>query len=299
MREAAAFDEARAWAASMKAAFVLWTRTGWNWPDYGISYDQAWSKQSVMLDALRDRGIPTVGYHLDRWWGLSRQPQVYVEPFFRVDLLCTADGGHDDLFRAEGIEHVWFPPAVSRFECEPGEFRLDMAHDVNFVGSWQGGYHQEWQHRHQLVRHLQQWAPMMWPKAGQPAVRREELRNLYRSGRVFVGDSCLVPRADGEPATRYCSDRVPETLGRGGFLIHPHVNGITGGEGSMYESGDHLVTWDLGDWGRLDAMIEWMVNDDRARLEIADAGREHTLQFHTYTKRMKQLITLLQERKLM
>jgi hypothetical protein len=251
-----------------------------------------------MLAELREVGIPTIGYHLDRWWGLSRQHQIYEEPFFRVDLLCTADGGHDDLFRAEGIEHVWFPPAVSRFECEPGEFRMDLAHDVNFVGSWQGGYHAEWQHRRQLVKHLQQWAPMMWPKAGQPAVRLEELRNLYRSGRVFVGDSCLVPRADGSPATRYCSDRVPETLGRGGFLIHPAVDGITGGAGAMYANLEHLITWPLGRFDILDQQIEFYVNDDRARLEIADAGRQHTLNQHTYSVRMTDLINLLDERKL-
>jgi hypothetical protein len=139
---------------------------------------------------------------------------------------------------------------------------------------------------------------MMWPKAGQPAVRREELRNLYRSGRVFVGDSCLVPRADGSPATRYCSDRVPETLGRGGFLIHPAVDGITGGAGAMYANLEHLITWPLGRFDILDQQIEFYVNDDRARLEIADAGRQHTLNQHTYSVRMTDLINLLDERKL-
>lgn len=303
MPKADAFEEATMWAKTLKAAFVLWTRTGWDWPRYGLTHEQATAKQNLMLMELREAGIPTVGYHLDRWWGLSRQFQVYEEPFFRVDLLCTADGGHDDLWRAEGIEHVWFPPAVSRFECEPGEFVLDMAHDVNFVGSWQGGYHAEWGHRRQLVKHLQRnWQAHMTPPPGKPTLRLQDLRNLYRSGRVFVGDSCLVPRADGSPATRYCSDRIPETLGRGGFLVHPHVEGITGFErgelGSMYQDGEHLVAWQLGNWEQLDAWIEHYVNDDRARLEIADAGREHTLKLHTYSVRMTQLINLLDERKL-
>jgi hypothetical protein len=300
MREAKAFEEAAAWAKSSKAAFVLWTRTGWNWQELGSSDFLAHEHQSRMIQNLRDAGIPTIGYHLDRWWGLSRQPQVYTEPFFRVDLLCTADGGHDDLWRAEGIEHVWFPPAVSRFECEPGEFILEMAHDVNFVGSWQKGYHAEWPHRQKLTRHIQTtWGAQMWPSVGQPAVRRDDLRNLYRSGRVFVGDSCLVPRADGTPATRYCSDRVPETLGRGGFLIHPYVEGVTGGKDPMYYPDIHLVTWNLGDWEQLDQIIEIMVNDDRSRIEIADAGRQRTLDLHTYSVRMTQLINLLDERKLL
>jgi hypothetical protein len=42
---------------------VLWTRT-WSVPG---------NPQHAALDGLRAAGIPTVGYHLDRWWGLDRE----------------------------------------------------------------------------------------------------------------------------------------------------------------------------------------------------------------------------------
>lgn len=286
---------------------VLWTRTGWDWSYYGATEQQAHDRQTEMLMFCKAEGIPTVGYHLDRWWGLSREHLVHSEPFFRVDLLCTADGGHQAQWEAIGVNHVWFPPAVSKFECELGEVRREYHSDVCFVGSWRPGYHKEWTHRAKLVEFLTKLHRdsgldvKLWPLAGAPAVRGESLRDLYASSRVVVGDSCLVPTADG-PMTRYCSDRVPETLGRGGFLLHPDVEGITGsadGGYTMYEDREHLVTWPLNDFAALRSLIEEYAMDDRRRISIAQWGADHTYRHHTYHNRMERLFEELEERNLL
>lgn len=276
---------------------LLWTRTGWSWGERGIDTGKAHALQSSMLDFCRDIGVPSVGYHLDRWWGLSREHLLREEPFFTVDLLCTADGGHQPQFEAAGINHVWFPPAVSVFETRGGDYDPKYHSDVCFVGSWMPGYHQEWTHRRELVKHLQRkWNATFWPPANANAVRGDALKNLYRSSRVVIGDSCLVPKPDGSPMTHYCSDRVPETLGRGGFLIHPEVEGITYGQDSMYQYGRDLASWPLGDWDMLDDLIDYFVHDDRRRIEVAESGRATTKAHHTYTKRVEQLVDLLNER---
>jgi hypothetical protein len=263
---------------------VLWTRTK------GLADRVGDGAQHMLIHACHRGGVPIVGYHLDRWWGLERQIQVFTDPFFQVDLLCTADGGHDEQWVEAGINHAWFPPAISEANCGVGTPRDEYASDIAFVGNWQGGYHPEWKHRAELVDWLSRRygnRVRFWPKRGEHAIRGRELADLYSSVKVVVGDSCLVPKADGSPMTHYCSDRIPETLGRGGVLCHPRVEGI-----------DDLYAWhygwDLGDWMYLKTLIEMLTTppDIHARsLQV-----QHIVANHTYEVRMRQLVDLLNER---
>ena len=264
---------------------LLWTRTAWHWPDPA----EARRVQAQTVQRFRDAGVPVVGYHLDRWWGLAREHEVYDEPFFRADLLVTADGGHDQQWCDAGVNHVWLPPAVSLAEAQPGTPRRNLMSDVAFVGSWQGHYHAEWPHRAELVAFLRDtYGPRVrfWPQPRQQALRGQALRDLYASVKVLVGDSCLVGGA-----TRYISDRVPETIGRGGFLVHPAVEGVT--DGTHYDDGQHLFTWPLGDWGALRDAVDEALADAPLRQLVARAGRRHVLAHHTYERRVEQLLALL------
>lgn len=258
--------------------FLLWTTT------YDYAGPRTFEAQRTML--LR-RDVPIVGYHLDRWWGLQREHRIHESPFFQVDLLCTADGGHDDRWAEAGIEHVWFPPAVSEAECIPGVFDESLASDVAFVGSWQGGYHPEWQHREQLVRFLRRTYGdrcRFWPSKGAPAVRGSMLRDLYASAKVLVGDSCLAG-----DAARYWSDRIPETTGRGGYLLHPWVKGLD-------QHHREVHTWRLGDWDELRRRIDEALRDDAGRQSAAVRAKTETLTWNTYEVRMGQLVDQLKHR---
>jgi hypothetical protein len=258
---------------------LMWTRTA------DLDHEPHDVKVAA-LERFESAGIPTVAYHLDRWFGLHREASVGREAFFRCGIVVTADGGHQDRFAQLGVNHHWLPPAVSEFECAHGVSSDEYASDVAFVGSWQG-YHREWKHRTALVKCLQHTYPdqvRCWPAAGQPAVRGEALRDLYASTKVNVGDSCLSGGA-----THYWSDRIPETLGRGGFLLHPNVEGLS----DWFTPGEHLDTWDVGDWDGLRDLVDYYLEDHEARETIAAAGRAHVLEHHTYTVRMRQLCDLV------
>lgn len=254
---------------------VLWTRT--------------WSldvpAQLAALEACRDAGVPVVGYHLDRWFGLSREHEVRSEPFFAADVVVTADGGHQAEFQAAGVTHWWAPPAVLGLEVmrTRDAFVDPMVPDVVFVGSWQR-YHEQWPWRRQLVRQLTRTYGRKfgaYPRVRGQAVRGEALSSLYRSAQVVVGDSCLA----GSPS-RYWSDRIPETVGRGGFLIHPYVDGIE----DHYTDGEHLVLVEPGNWSEMDrAVRHWLARPDERR-RIAAAGQAHVLEHHTYERRMEWLL---------
>ena len=256
---------------------VLWTRTASEAAKVGTKI------QWRMLAAAERAGKPTIGFHLDRWWGLNREESVWTEPFFRCSTVITADGGHQEEFASVGVNHKWLSPAVSLAETEPGEVVPQYRNRLAFVGSWQPGYHVEWGHRRELVEWLKRTYPQdmkFWPRPGQPSIRGADLRNLYASVDVIIGDSCLAGNA-----THYWSDRIPETVGRGGFLIHPEVEGLS----EQYTVGKHLWTWPIGDWDALKQKIDSAFDSPDAIAEVRETGRDHVRQFHTYDTRVNQI----------
>ncbi len=260
--------------------FVLWTST------HDYAPPATYPQQQKFLSKCP---IPVVGYHLDIWWDLAREHRLREAPFFNwTTLVVTADGGHDDRWAEAGINHRWMPPAVSEFECGGGTFRPELAAPVAFVGSWQGGYHPEHAHREQLVAWLRRNRRdcQFWPRRGEHAVRGERLRDLYASVGVVVGDSCFAGKI-----RNYHSDRIPETLGRGGFLLHPVVDGVT--DGTLYTDGEHLRTWRAHDWDALGYLIDYYVEHPAEAKAIGEKGRAHVLANHTYTCRMRSLLDLL------
>lgn len=276
-----------------KPDFILWTRTGWDWDNLfagkGSGTRLAHGLQRSMLQQAERLGVPVVGYHLDLWFGLNREHQL-AEPFFECPLVITADGGHQAEFAARGINHEWMPPAVSLAECEPGTPRDEFRSKLAFVGSWQGSYHKEHQHRFELVQWLQRNFRRdceFYPRIGEHAIRGEALRDLYASVDVVVGDSCLA----GTGITNYWSDRIPETVGRGGLLLHPSVPGIV----PHFIDGEHLILWEAGNWDELGDTIEYALSHPEENRAIAAAGREHVLKHHTYETRVGQLVERLKE----
>lgn len=252
--------------------FLLWTRTaGFDPPDLGRQ-----------RQALQRLSVPSVGYHLDRWWGLTRQPQIFESPFFQVDLLCTADGGHDLQWTEAGINHRWYPPAILREEAQLGEPRFEYRADICFVGNLTSYGHPEWgPYRRRLAKFLTyryRRRFRVFPGHGLPAIRGKDLQDLYASVKIVVGDSCLAGGIG-----RYWSDRIPETLGRGGFLIHPDVAGL-----EIEYPG--LITYPLDDFEELGRLVDYYLREDFHRKEIARVARQWVLDGHTYQHRMRRLL---------
>lgn len=252
---------------------LLWTRTA--------GFDPA--DLEVQARALDQVTIPKVGYHLDRWWGLDREADLGRSPFFsHTDLLCTADGGHDDQWKSIGVNHYWFPPAILGDEAVLGQAKFHLYKcDVAFVGNLSQYGHAEWAgHRRRLFDYLKRrYEFREFPGPGRRQIRGSDLADLYATARVIVGDSCLV----GNPS-RYWSDRIPETTGRGGYLIHPAVEGLE-------VQHPDLHTYTLGNISELSDMIDQALESDVS--ENAEANRAHTVANHTYELRMARLASLL------
>lgn len=256
---------------------VMWTRT-WGLPKEAT---ELWRR-------LEAKGTATASYHLDLYVGLARERHVAADPFWTTGHVFTPDGDpvSADWFADRGINHVWCPPAIVSDECTRGTVRPEFEHDVVFVGSAARSYHPEWPHRRDLLDWLAATYGDRFHRYGVPdsVVRGQDLNDLYASAKVVVGDSLCPPGH-----TRYWSDRVYETVGRGGFLIHPRVPGLE----EHFDDGQHLLFYDYGDFARLRGLIDEALVDDYGRVAVTHAGMEHVRAHHTYRHRLDAALRVI------
>lgn len=254
-------------------AMVLWTRT---WP---VNTERATAQLAPYAGHA-----PVVGFHLDVWWGLARQRDVYTDPYFQmVDTLVTADGGSDRLWIGAGVNHMWRPPAVSDRNTMTGTNRpTKWPTGIVFVGQTQPPYHPEWSHRGDMLTAMQRRYGRQFTRLphNNQAIRGDDLADVYATAAVVIGDSCF---AGIRP--RYWSDRIPETLARGGVLMHPDTDW-----GGMYMPETHLFTWPIGNWDAMFATVDRIMDDPDMARRVADAGRAWTLEHHTYRNRAEWML---------
>ena len=255
--------------------FLLWTRT----PDLESS------SMGDVLEYCKRRKITTVSYHLDLYVGLKRDGGMDTSPFWRTDYVFTPDGDpySAEVFKEKGINHHWLKPGVDKSECYIAD--EPITRDVIFVGS--KGYHPEWPYRPKLIEWLQSTYGSRfehWGSDGLGVVRNDALNRLFASTRVVVGDSLCLPGH-----TNYWSDRVYETLGRGGFLIMPSIPGLE----QELKDGEDLISYEYGDFPELKYLIDYYLQADPERERIRQHGHEKVKKHYTYDERLKEMFDVL------
>lgn len=231
----------------------------------------------VMLQRVRDMGIPSFSYHLDLYFGLSvldkRDERTGQHWSWKVDHFFSTDGGHEAEYKARGVNHHYLPPGVIERGCFKGTFTQNFAADIGFVGSI--GYHPEYPFRTRMVEALKKhYGTRFHTYAG---MRETALNNVYASVKVVVGDHCFA----GIPY--YWSDRLPETCGRGGFLLYPRTEGMT----------IPTATYNPQDIGDLIQKIDYYLAHEQERLQIRDAAFEHVKAHDTYTHRLSEVLRVI------
>jgi len=200
-------------------------------------------------------GTATAAVHLDLYWGIGRREhEIGRHPWWQAGTVWTADGGHDHLFAQRGVNHRWLPPPAPDRYVGRAMPRPSQACDVLFVGGCSDRVHAG-------RRELLAWASARYrdgfrwigARAGQRVWGRD-LNGWYASAKVVLGDSA--------PAPRYWSDRVPGTAGRGGVLVHPHVDGLADLHGNTVQ------VFRRGDLRGLGVLIDSLLDDPGRRERI-------------------------------
>lgn len=283
----------RVWQEAMNADMFFWVHThGWEL--------KGQRTMNEVLRKLRGRGIPTVAYHLDLYMGLQRWKEYENSDYFKVEHFFTVDKVMADWLNANTeTKGHYLPAGVFEPECYIGEKDDRFKYDVVFVGSRR--YHPEWQYRPRLIQWLEQTYGDRFAHFGNDGkhmVRGDELNRLYATAKVVVGDT-LCPDFD---YPYYWSDRVYETTGRGGFIIHPQIFGIQDefstydfkvDDGMFWDAAPapvELVTYAYNDFTMLKQRIDYFLKNDTERESIRMAGHERTKRDHTYTQRLQTII---------
>jgi len=250
------------------ALLIFVSTHGWKTPGR-LSLDDLWKE-------LQAAHIKTCSFHLDLYWGLNindgREDRIGTHPFWRTEKIFTADGGHQKEFaeRLGADKHVWLPPGVVLRDCKPGEYRRDLATDVGFVGA--SSYHPEYPFRARLIEFLRSaYGDRFRLYQG---YRGKDLGDLYASTKIFVGDSCF------SGARKYWSDRYPDAIGRGGFLIAPQSEGLT----------IPMATFDAGNLHQLQDRIDWWLDHPAEREALRQVSWRWVRENETYNVRMKTML---------
>ncbi|MCL5667332.1 MAG: glycosyltransferase [Patescibacteria group bacterium] len=233
------------------------------------------------LQHLEQLNFTTACYLPDLYWGLTRQWKAQrKEPPFRCTYAFTPDGGHDQDWKESGIRHFTIRQGIAKDFCYLAKPEKKYSFDVVFVGSMNG----EYPYRQRLIEWLRKEYPgkFKWiGKGEEQEIRGHELNKLYASCKVVIGESVYSPF--------YWSNRIYETIGRGGFIIHPTVPGLD----SEYEPYKHFVPYFHNDFDGLKEKINYFLTHETKRKKIALAGFEHTKTHHTLDYRIKQLLDVL------
>lgn len=195
---------------------------------------------------------------------------------------------HVDYYRAAGVEEVYFlPQGVDPESDIPAERAPRQYHcDVSFVGSGHAT------HRYAVLRavaaagrmqirgHAWKTAPADLPVAGGP-VYGNRLSQVIRGASISLGANSH-PAQDTQRAS--VSNRMWKVLGNGGFYLGRRVADIE----SFAKDGLHCA------WYRDEAhaaeLTRYYLAQPEARDRIAQAGRAHALEHHTYAHRLALLL---------
>jgi len=252
---------------------------------HGHSDDTPGKSMADVLGILKDKGITTMTWHHDLFFGLGRQDLIYEAPvykyiqhFFSTDKLMA-----DWINEHTHVRGHYLPSAVYDKEAKMLRKKSE-GKDVVFVGN--KGYHPEWPYRPQLIDWLGETYGdrFGWYSGEEDSLglkRGLDMNQLFADSKIVVGDTLCL----NFDYPYYWSDRLWETLGRGGFLIMPYVEGME----KYVRDSVHLRFYEFGNFKQLKYLIHYYLNHPDEREEIRRQGHEHIKQNHTYVHRWRKI----------
>lgn len=228
----------------------------------------------LFIKLLREKGIKTVCWLFDLYWGYPREHRIHSQPCFRADYVFTTDGGNAEKWEKLHINHQVVRQGIFKNQCfiDP----LSNPHGVVFVGSENAVYPQ----RQKQINFIKKsYEDFRWyGRKNTNELRNEYLNSLYATAKIVVGDSVYSPY--------YWSNRVVETLGRGGFLIHQDVPGLR-------DEYPYLVTYSKGEFRELREKIEYYLTHEVERQGIIKKNFEWVKKNYTMDKKCAELLKKL------
>lgn len=228
---------------------------------------------SELVDFCRARGYRTACWVFDLYWNYHREREL-ASPAFMADYVFTTDGG-DHPWERYGVRHRCVRQGIHRPECSIETVPLSGKDiGVLFVGT----YNPNNPERNATLAAVDEKFGLTWVgKEDADECRGMKLNRLYARAHVVIGDSVYSPG--------YWSNRVVETLGRGGFLIHQEVEGLK-------EEYPNLATYRRGDTNDLLNKIAFYLGYHDKREAAIRANFEKVRDNYTCEDKCRELLEL-------
>lgn len=221
----------------------------------------------IFLEGLRSRGVKAVCWLFDLYFGYPRENLVYEASYFRADVVATTDGGHDDMWLKHRINHMLVRQGIYKPEAV---LMQGVPEDtIVFVGA-DNALNEARVYMTTRVRNHYGDRFKWYGRKNTHELRGTDLNVLYAGNKIVVGDSVWSPN--------YWSNRVVETLGRGGFLIHVDVPGLK-------QEYPDIVTYERGNFDDLREKIDYYTEHEDERKSIVE--RNFNLVRSSYTMEHK------------
>lgn len=237
--------------------------------DHDIVLFTKWNYHNYLERILSEH--TTVCWVFDLFFDYVREKYVPNLNYFRADYVFSTDGGHEEKWKKYGINHKCIRQGIYREECYLSTVD-NYEYEVVFVGSQNIHFTK----RNKLMEKLEDRYNFHWfGRNNTEEIRGKDLNDLYAETKVVVGDSVYSPH--------YWSNRVVETLGRGGFLIHQDVPGLK-------EEYPYLVTYERGNQQDLFDKIDYYLENDAERKEIVLKNFKWVRDNYTMEKKCAKLL---------
>ena len=221
------------------------------------------------------RKYKTVCWVFDLYFGYAREYSLTTHPAFTADYVITTDGGHQKEFEALGINH---------FCVRQGIYKEDLVllpstatDSIVFVGS-ENSLHPNRAMQIDTINNTYPGKFKWYGRFNSDEMRDQKLNELYAKTAIVIGDSVYSPH--------YWSNRVVETLGRGGFLIHQETEGLK-------DAYPYLVTYERGNFQDLKSKIDYYLANPHNRNEIVQKNFEWVRDNYTMEKQCQKLLNFI------
>jgi len=245
-----------------------------NKPDF-VLYGKS-LKHKELVPWLKKNKILSVFWLYDMAWGNSpvvgtNRKHIFDTNIHLSDLFFSTDGGHDNEWLSVGVEHNTLRQGIHA----PDHLIMqqeNMGFDILFVG------HPYFTLRKQMIHFLKNRYGDKFKHVEQ-GLRGIELNKAVRSAKIVIADSY--------PSPRYWSNRVYEMIGRGGFVIHSYVDGLS----EEFAPGRDIITFPYSkNFDLLKTTIDYYLEDSESRGKIMNNGFERC---PTYEDRVKEMLSYI------
>jgi len=200
-------------------------------------------------------------------------------PMSKSDLVLIPDSTNKAKWADLGVNQELMRQAISKEFCYLSPPKEDWKSDIVFIGSLVNN--SLYNYRYELVNFLTKNYGNKFIHLGSNnpyQIRNSELNTLISSTKIVICDSVY--------AKGYWSNRVYESMGRGGFCLHSHTEGLE----NEFIIGEHLDTYRHNNYADLKEKIDYYLNNSKLREKIAKKGFTFVKENHTITHRCLEVI---------